>query len=447
MPSTTVAGPAVLSPLPAVVPASNRPAMLDLTDPERTPHPDGGWSTRVRTVADAAVLPITQGYLVHKAGVFDADRNFVHEAVLWRGRPLLVADEVPERLEHLPGRWVWGGVLIGHFGHFLMESTGRLWALDQLKGKLDGIVFFARQDVPKGAISGFHKHFFDLLCPGMPVRIISEPTRVDVLEVPGQGFGIGPLSGGTSVFRDVIRSRFATTIKPAGAERLYVSRSALSATLGSVLEERRIEKSLASGGYDIFHPQDHALPDQIARYKAARQIIALDGSALHLFAMVGRGDQQVAIIKRRISNGSSAITRHLATFTGREPLVVDVISRQWVRSDRRGADNFSFAELDFAKLGRELAAAGFVSEGVNWPPMTDDEAFVAVGKIESQLTRKKLTFTPVARVSAATHRAPSEPVVQAADPPPPEDIEAKRARRAARRAKRQAAAAKRLAKL
>lgn len=416
--------------------------MVDLNDATKTPDPLGGWSTRIRTVSSATVVPITQGYLVHNAGVYDDRRAFVHEAVLWRGRPMLVPSEIPEVVDQLPGRWIWGGVLIGHFGHFLMESTGRLWALDALKGAVDGIVFVARRDVPSGEITGFHRHFFDLFCPGIPIHVIEKPTRIATLEVPGQGFGIGPLSSGTAAFRETVHRRFATKVKPAGAEKLYISRSALGPTLGSVLEERRIEQSVAASGYDIFHPQDHSLTEQIARYKAARQVVALDGSALHLFSMVGRPDQQVAMIKRRISNGSTGIIRHLAAFTGREPLVLDVISRQWVRSDRRGADNFSFAELDFGKLGAELAAAGFIPQGTTWPKLTEDEAFVAVGKIESQLKKKQLTFTPVPRVfpgdSASAEPAPQPVLV--------EDKEAKRARRAARRAKREAAALKRLQK-
>jgi hypothetical protein len=334
-------------------------------------------------------------------------------------------------------------VLVGHFGHFLMESTGRLWALDALKGAVDGLVFVARRDVPSGDIAGFHKDFFDQFCPGVPIRIIEKPTRIATLEVPGQGFGIGPLASGTAVFRDAVHRRFAAAITPAGAEKLYISRSALSAALGSVLEEKRIERSLAASGYEIFHPQDHSLPEQIARYKAARQVVALDGSALHLFAMVGRSDQQVAMIKRRISNGSNGIIRHLAAFTGREPLVVDAISRQWVRSDRRGADNFSFAELDFAKLGAELCAAGFIAPDIIWPRMSEDEALVAVGKVEGQLKKKRLTFTPVPR-AFPFDAVPLAPAAKRTLPAPVEDKEAKRARRAARRAKRQAAAAKHL---
>jgi hypothetical protein len=124
--------------------------------------------------------------------------------------------------------------------------------------------------------------------------------------------------------------------------------------------------------------------------------------------------------------------------------VLDVISRQWVRSDRRGADNFSFAELDFGKLGTELGAAGFIAPDVTWPRLTEDEAFVAVGKVESQLKRKQLTFTPVPRVFPVDAAAPAQPATPAVEPTLVEDKEAKRARRAARRAKRQAAAAKHL---
>lgn len=418
--------------------------MADLNDPATAPQPDGGWSKRIRTVPKATIVPITEGYLVHHAGVYDDRGAFVHEAVLWRGRAMLVPGPVPELVQRLPGRWVWGGVMIGHFGHFLMESTGRLWALDAVRGATDGLVFVARGDVPTGDLAGFHRDFLDIFCPGVPVRVIREPTQVETLEVPGQGFGIGPLASGTDIFRDVMHRRFAARIAPRGSERLYISRSELGATLGSVLEEKRIERALAACGYDIFHPQHHTLAEQIARYKAARQVVALDGSALHLFAMVGRKDQQVAMIKRRISNGLNMIIRHLASFTGRDPLVLDVISRQWVRSDRRGADNFSFAELDFGKLAAALAEAGFVPNGLDWPTLTNDEALVAVAKIESQMDRKRLRFLPMPRGTMVPPTVSSKADAKIADPAFVEDKDVKRARRKARRAKRQAAADKRL---
>ncbi|MFC3119099.1 glycosyltransferase 61 family protein [Jhaorihella thermophila] len=103
-------------------------------------------------------------------------------------------------------------------------------------------------------------------------------------------------------FRTAIHERFAREVEPDGPERLYVSRSALGLGKG-LLGEELLESLLEREGYEIFHPQKHPMQTQIARYKAARQIVAADGSALHLYAMVGRADQRVAMISRRESGG------------------------------------------------------------------------------------------------------------------------------------------------
>jgi Glycosyltransferase 61 len=378
--------------------------MPDLADARQIPSPAGGWSTQVRAVPRALVCPIAAGYLVHEAGIFDAGGQYVHEGVLWRGRPLLVAPPMPIPVAQLPGRWVWGGVLHGHFGHFLTESTGRLWALDTIKADVAGLVFVAKRDV--GAeMKPFHKTFLELLGVHLPVKIITEPTTIEMLEVPGQGFGIGPLASGTDLFRTFIHRHFAVDVVPQGGDKLYISRSELSVTLGGIVEEVRLERYLAACGYEIFHPQNFTLQDQIARYKAARKIVALDGSALHLLAMVGTADQTVVMIKRRNSNGSNGIVRHLTAFMEREPLVLDVIAQNWVRSDRPGVDNFSFGELDLATLGTELGRAGFVPKGVDWTSLTPAETNAAIRLIETKLRRRKLTFHPLLRGAPAPDAA------------------------------------------
>ncbi len=401
--------------------------MVDLNDVSLAPRPEGGWSSQIRTVPDALVAPIEQGYLVHAAGVFDANGTYVPECVLWRGRPLLVAPPLPEVLHHLPGRWIWGGVLVGHFGHFLTESAGRLWALNAIRGLVDGIVFIAKRDVGASELTSFHKAFFELLGLRVPVRVIAQPTRIDLLEVPGQGFGIGPLAGGTDQFRSFIHSRFGTNVAPSGGERLYISRSELSVQLGGILDEVRLERHLADCGYEIIHPQNHSMREQVARYKAAKHVVSLDGSALHLFAMVAGPDQQVAIVRRRNSNGTDSLVRHLSAFVRRDPLILDVVRQNWVRSDRPRPDNFSFGELDFAALGQELAKAGFIPGDVVWSSLSPEGAAAAIKRIEQQLARKRLTFRAVPRQ------------IIAPDAPPREDKESQLARRAERRLRKAAA--------
>lgn len=373
----------------------------ELSDPTLAPSPEGGWSCGILPVKDAVIATTPSQEMIQPMGVFDASGRYVHEAVLWRGRPLMVEPEPVLPVDHLPGRWIWGGVLLNHFGHFLTESVGRLWALDAVKGKVDGLILVPkREDQDDGAVAemqAYHRLFFDLCNVDIPIRIISRPTKVDLLEVPGQGFGIGPMAAGTEAFRSFMHNRFARNIAPVGGPKLYVSRSGLSAQRGGILWETRMEELLAGEGYEIYHPQRHSLTEQIARYKGAQQIIALDGSALHLVAMTGMRGQQVAVIKRRDSHASDSIITHLSSFLGVAPDVIDVIRQDWVRSDRKRADRFSIGELDFAALGRTLERAGYVADGAGWPALTPEEAQTAIREVEATLRRRKLTFAAVPR--------------------------------------------------
>lgn len=370
------------------------------SNPTKAPQPGGGWSHQVRTVPGALVVPSTSIEMIQPAGVFDAEGAYVHEAVLWRGRALMVPPERPEPIDTLPGRWLWAGVLLNHFGHFLVESTNRLWGLEAV-GPLEGILYLSKRDAEEEgealALSAFHQRFMALLGIDLPFRIITRPTRIAQLEVPGQGFGIGSMAAGTPAFRSFFQSRFAVKIAPEGSEKLYISRSGLAAVRGGVLEEERIEATLAAAGYDIFHPQKHPLEVQIARYKAARKVVALDGSALHLLAMVADGAQDIAVIKRRDSGASDSILAHLTAFAGRAPHVIDAIKHDWVRSDRKRADRTSVGELDFGTLSKTLIEKGFLPDGAEIPDLPARHVQRAIEKVERELRKRGLTFRPVPR--------------------------------------------------
>ena len=168
----------------------------------------------------------------------------------------------------------------------------------------------------------------------------------------------------------------------------------------------------------IFHPQKAPIEEQIARYKAARQVVALDGSALHLMAMVAGPDQEIAVIKRRDSGASDSILAHLTAFAGRAPHVIDVIKQDWVRSDRKRADRTSVGELDFAGLSKALVEIGFLPSGAMLPSLTTKQAERAMVKVERELKKRRLTFRPVPRgvdpSSVPIRVAPTKEEVKAA---------------------------------
>ncbi|MFK7754601.1 MAG: DUF563 domain-containing protein [Sedimentitalea sp.] len=347
--------------------------MTDHADTQ--PLPEGGWSEALDTFENATVVPPLAGGFVQPAGLLDAQGGYIPQGALWRKfRPLTTQPEQPAKApERLSGRWLWGGVLWAHFGHFLVESTARLWALNHLDGPIDGILFIPKRPRSGDQVRGFQREFVDLMGHQVPIKVAADPVQVDQLIVPGQGFGLGPITQGTPKFRAAIHQAFARDVKPEGAEKLYISRSALGLGKGGLLGEERLEQHLSDQGYHIYHPQQHTITEQLAQYKAAKQVVAADGSALHLFAMVGRQDQPVAMILRRQSSANNLLAVNVRAFCGNDTLVINALRTEWLKANAQRSSRLSFGELDHTKISKALGDAGFVAPDSDWPMLTDAE--------------------------------------------------------------------------
>lgn len=336
----------------------------DRVIPAQPPMPEGGWSHSVEILPDAVVVPAMTSAFQQPAGVLRSDGSYCGTDALWRNhRPLTLAPERPESVpQTLAGRWVWGGVLWAHFGHFLVESTGRLWGIAAAQGKIDGIAFVLKRPGRAEELHGFQKAFFDLCGIDVPVKIIDVPTAFGELVVPGQGFGLGQIIQGTPPFRAYITQNLGKDVPPEGGEKLYISRSLLGLNKGGLIGEDEVEKRLAQEGYEIFHPQKHDMRTQIARYKAAAHVVAAEGSALHLFGMVGQPHQKVAMLMRRQSGASDQIVAHLQSFCGIE--VAQIKQLRAIYKMKGGAKKrHDLGVLSLQDVQKELAAQGFIREG------------------------------------------------------------------------------------
>lgn len=339
------------------------------------PMPQGGWSESLTTLENAVVVPAQKKSLSFPAGVLDADGNYVFEASNWRAfRQITLPPEPPKAVEHqLEGTWLWGGLLYGHFGHFLTESTTRLWALDEIGEDFRGVLFVFKNPREAKEPASYHRDFLTLMGTDKPLQLASGPTRVDRLIVPGQGFGLGPMSVGTQRFRKAVRNRFGADIAPDGPDKLYISRSEIGPRKGGLLMEKKLEEWLRADGYEIYHPQKHDLFHQIARYKAAKHVLAAEGSALHLFGMVGHRDQNVGIVVRRKSKSTDHISHQIEAFSNAPVTQFNTVLRSWMPKDG-GARHLGLAELHFPKLQAELRAKGFLTkDGPDWPAYSTED--------------------------------------------------------------------------
>lgn len=316
-----------------------------------------------RIVENALVVP-PSGDGRPAMGIFDADGRFLPASAtklsngLLSKEPPLPNGDFPQ----LPGLHFYGGLGRMHFGHFLLESAVRFWALDALETPPSSVVF---TPLPKADLNtALRKSLRDLyagLSGGLPYHSLKEPTRIELLVLASPGFGHGDWIGGTPAFRDYIAQTFADTTYETRSERLYISRSRLAETRQRVDQEESLEAFLASAGYTIFHPQAHDLGTQIERYRAASMILGGDGSAFHLLAFVLNPATRVGLIQRR--NRPEVIdllVRQMQAFAGVTPAAFDATlpldaQRALVP---KGAN--APTPLDLEKLMADLTSAGFV---------------------------------------------------------------------------------------
>jgi hypothetical protein len=349
------------SPDPAEVP-------LDF-DPDRPTGWSPSWNHDVTLVPWGAEEP--RG-AKRAAGVFNANGGLLEDGHCYRyaGGRITVAPDPEPAVEHLEGSWLFGGIFYGHFGHFLCETTSRLWATDLL-GDFDGIVFYPKQRLTHEARQFRHQRpFFEALdLADKTIRAPQVPVRIDRLALPPPAFGIGELIAGRPEYRAFMRARLGDGVAADGAEDIYVSRARLPSKRGAILLETRIEALMQAAGYTVFHPQDHDLQGQIARWKAARRIVSLDGSALHLAAMLVQPGTKVAILNRGPSHNIEDYIRQFRAFAGIEPTRIDAVAAFYHRADRRVVKRETHAVLDLPAIGAALADAGFVSTSHPWPAL------------------------------------------------------------------------------
>ncbi len=345
-----------------------RPTMIaeDIIVTDGDPQPP--FTGAIVRAQHAIVVPEREHDSKLASGVLLADGQYCEMSRTWiratKSTPAPVLSP-QEPIEELSGRHLFAGHFRGHFGHFLVETTARLWALQKLQGQVDGILFLPYRGAVRRARRGIKtfKGFFDQLGISLPIQTFDTAMRVEELYVPELGFGWKERYAGSPLYRQFMRERLGRDIASEGSEKLYISRARLSSQRGGILGEQVIEENLARQGYEIFHPEKHPLEVQIARYKAAKRIVALDGSALHFAAFFMQEKGDVCIILRRSKTNVADYILQYQSFCSTTPDVVDVIVKNWVSGGARRTDFRSVGELDFAALFTQLKGLGYVDKG------------------------------------------------------------------------------------
>lgn len=295
--------------------------------------------------------------------------------------------ELMKDAERRSGAWLYGGRYDVRFGHFLVESLARLWALDHITVPIKGVVFLpgyqGHVNKPNKIIAKM-RPLYDLFKDLPEPEIIAKPTQFETLFVPPQGCGAGKLGAGCPEFREFSQSRFLTDATATGGEKLYLSRTQLYKTPGQVVAEEVIEDAFAKDGFEIFHPQQHSIEEQIAKLRAAHVVAGVEGSAFHLVAYAARPDSKILIIRRRPSY--CGIVDHCRAFHGERVIDVNAVVGGFLAEGSR--HRIGNGVLDFALLGSQLLETQLLGPSFDLPKLSDEQMSEYKDQLELKIQGK-----------------------------------------------------------
>lgn len=246
-----------------------------------------------RTLDDAIFVPSTALTPIHFAGaLLTATGEPVPEARQQRRRSrigdLVLGDlsgpapRDPERV--IEDEVVYLGWYIDHFGHFLLESTARMWFLDQIDPATKVVFHIERPFEPDRVEARLLESF------GIPpdrLLLLDTPARLRRVIVPEPLYEMSHRAHERMAepHRGVARtiaSTFGEFEQP-----VYLSRRLLSPHYRQLIGETMLEDILRENGFLIVHPETMSMADQIRIVNSHRDVFTDAGTAcyLSLFAL------------------------------------------------------------------------------------------------------------------------------------------------------------------
>ncbi len=249
------------------------------------------------------LLPVKAdpGLLFGKGGIVDKDREYVSVSAI----PGRVEGSYPfEDLLYEDKKIVYCGFILGHWGHFLVESVARIWYFLKKDETIDEYVFVCRSE-EDFQLKGNFLEFFQLLGIADKIRIINRPTRYREIVIPELGYKWQDYYSQEfkAVFDQIIEAAMAAEESTeSGCERLFMTRSHLKKAHLYEIGLDYFDKYFSSNDYEIIAPEEHSLSVLIRKLNHAQTVACFSGSLPHNMLFAKEGTQLVIMEKQAIIN-------------------------------------------------------------------------------------------------------------------------------------------------
>lgn len=248
-----------------------------------------GLEPDVSVVQDGFYLPYTHG---QAWGLFAQDGTPIAAATDYRERThippdqrletSLTAEDIACEAPH--GAYIYGGRINPHFGHFLINTLPRFWAMARIRSPRTPILCHGPGTPAEWFGVPFIAAAFGLL--GLSPRDFvnfHEPTRVRSVVIPSTS--LEEQSAGYQVYGDMCRKMGARIRATSSVNQnptpIYYSKTRLMSAVGRITNEHEIETVLDQAGVEIIYPETLSFVDQIRLMSSRERIMGSAGSFLH----------------------------------------------------------------------------------------------------------------------------------------------------------------------
>lgn len=236
-----------------------------------------------------------------QGGICDREGEFV--AGLMRGKPPQagfygVSSAYPiseEELDYVDKEVIFGGILIGHFGHFILESLGRLWYVLEQADSVKSIVFLTELEV-----CSWYWSFFDLLGISRErIILLQRPSRFRSVIVPEEAVHswYNYTKEYLVPYQFIVRRAQKQMNNKSLGRKIFLSRRGLKNNQTKCINEEFFVNFFARQGFATVELEKMPLPEQVAIVANAEEIVAVMGSLTH-WAMFCRPGTKFTMLTR-----------------------------------------------------------------------------------------------------------------------------------------------------
>jgi Glycosyltransferase 61 len=191
------------------------------------------------------------------------------------------------------GRFIYGGLLMDHFGHFLLEAMARLWFI-RAHPELPVLWHDIALPVPHSPWKDWRREVWQLLGLDRHVHnMIRQPRRFSHVAVPHPG-----LTQALGLHPEQASALAVVPAVPPTSERVWLSRTALPAQFGRLLGEDVLERRLADRGWIIVRPETMRVADQANVFARANVVAGFASSAFHAVLLCVSPRARLRILRR-----------------------------------------------------------------------------------------------------------------------------------------------------